>query len=104
MPSILRTQQFAADLGVARATGILFITDPIEDSFARGTLNVVGLEDVSFEARVPGPPITIPINIGPAVITVTIRFDGLTRQFEGRSEDADSEPGTAEWKKIVAVP
>jgi hypothetical protein len=39
-----------------RATGILFVTDPIADSFAQGVLNMAGLEDVSFEARVEGPP------------------------------------------------
>jgi hypothetical protein len=54
--SIVRTQQFTADLGPGRATGILFVTDPIADSFAQGALNIAGLEDVSFEARVEGPP------------------------------------------------
>jgi hypothetical protein len=89
---------------VAQATGILFVTDPIEDSFARGTLNVAGLEDVSFEARVPGPPITIRLNIGPANITVTIRFDSVARQFQGLLSRDDSDPNAAEWKKIVDLP
>jgi hypothetical protein len=41
---------FEADLGAATAAGELFVTDPIEDSFVRGTLKLLGIEDVSFDA------------------------------------------------------
>jgi hypothetical protein len=54
MPSIVESRPFEADLGPTTAIGFFFIADPVEDSFVRCTLNVLGLEDVSFEARMPG--------------------------------------------------
>lgn len=77
--SIVQVRPFEADLGTAKATGSLFVADPIEDSFIRGTLNVRGLEDVSFEARVAGPP----LQINALGVTVVISFDPALPAFTG---------------------
>jgi hypothetical protein len=81
MLSIVEVRRFNADLGSATATGDLFVTDPVEDSFVRGTLRLLGMEDVSFEARVDGPSIRINLNMSLTSVTVVIRFDELAREF-----------------------
>jgi hypothetical protein len=73
----VRIRPFKADLGATTATGFVFVADPIEDSIIRGTLNVLGLENVSFEARVPGPPLRITV----LNVTVVISFDPVLRAF-----------------------
>jgi len=82
VPSIVEVRPYEADLGVAKASGSLFVTDPMEDSFIRGTLNILGLENVPFEARVAGPPFEVTV-LG---VTVVIRFDAATRTFIGSAE------------------
>jgi hypothetical protein len=77
--SIAQERPFEADLGIARATGFLFVAEAIEDSFIRGTLNILGLEDVSFEARVAGPPLQINV-LG---VTVVISFHPALQAFTG---------------------
>ena len=80
MSSTAQARPFTADLGPATATGFLFVGNPIEDSIIRGTLNVLGVEDVSFEARVAGPPFQVNV-LGVAVV---ISFDSVLRAFTGR--------------------
>src|SRR5258708_38722357 len=69
-----------------RATGILFVTDPIEDSFARGALNIAGLEEVSFDECVEGPPIRVNLR-GMTFV------DALARELRGSVENTDSDGG-----------
>ena len=87
-PSIIETRPFEADLGPATATGFLFIADPIEDSLIRGTLNVLGLEKVSFEARVPGPP----LHINVLNVSVVIGFVPVLRAFTGAATQGGAAP------------
>jgi hypothetical protein len=77
--STLQVRPFEADLGIATATGFLFIADPIEDSVISGILNVLELEDVSFEARLAGPP----LHINTLGVTVVISFDPVRHAFTG---------------------
>jgi hypothetical protein len=79
MPNIVAERPFQANLGPATATGFLFIADPAQDSFVRGVLNVLGLEDVTFEARVDGPPIQITV----LNVKIVIKFDADLRSFIG---------------------
>jgi hypothetical protein len=81
MPSIVEVRPFEADLGAARATGNLFIADPIEDSIVRGTLRVLGLEDVSFEARVDTP-----FQVTVLGVNIVIKFDIPAQEFVGSTE------------------
>jgi hypothetical protein len=97
VPSIVETRPFTADLGAATATGFLLVADPIEDSIVRGTLRVLGIEDVSFEARVDGPPFEVTV-LG---VTVIIRFDIALRQFIGSSEHETS--GGVSQKSAIFV-
>lgn len=83
MPSIVEVRPFEADLGATTATGELFITDPIEDSIVRGTLRVLGLEDVSFEARVDRP-----FQVTVRGVTISISFDPVPRAFTGSAQQA----------------
>ena len=83
MPSIVEVRPFEADLGATTATGELFITDPIEDSIVRGTLRVLGLEDVSFEGRVDRP-----FQVTVRGVTISISFDPVLRAFTGSAQQA----------------
>jgi len=94
-PSVIEARPFDADLGPATATGFLFIVDPVEDSFVCGTLSVLGLEDVSFEARLPGPPVRINV----LKVTVVISFDPVLRAFTGSAE----QPGVAPQQPTTIV-
>jgi hypothetical protein len=76
MPSLIEVRPFQANLGAATATGELFVTNPIEDSFVRGTLRVLELEDVSFEARVDTP-----FRVTIRGVTISISFDPELRAF-----------------------
>jgi hypothetical protein len=76
---------FKADLGAATATGFLFVADPIDESVVRGTLNVLGLEDVSFEGRVDDPPFQVTV-LG---VTVVIKFKITSRAFMGLTEQGE---------------
>jgi hypothetical protein len=87
MPSIVEERPFAADLGAATATGFLLVADPIEDSIVRGTLTVMGLEDVSFEARVDRP-----FQVTLLKVTITISFDPVMRAFTGSAQQAGAAP------------
>lgn len=87
MPSIVEERPFQADLGPATATGFLFVTDPVEDSFVRGTLNVLGLEDVSFEALVERP-----FQVTVRGIDISISFDPVLRAFTGSAGQGGVDP------------
>jgi hypothetical protein len=69
------TEMVTNGLGAANTTEFLFVANPVENSLIRGTLNVLGLENVSFEARMTGPP--LPINV--LILTVAIRFNPVLR-------------------------
>jgi hypothetical protein len=99
MATIVKIQNFTAALGPGRATGTLFVTHPIEDSFARGTLNIVGLENVSFDVRVGGPPIQVSL-FG---MNFVFSFDALARELRGSIRDADSDDSASKgaWVKII---
>jgi hypothetical protein len=90
MPSIVESRPFEADLGPTTAIGFFFIADPVEDSFVRCTLNVLGLEDVSFEARMPGPPLRIHV----LDVEVVISFDPVLRAFIVSAAQAGADPVT----------
>jgi hypothetical protein len=78
---IVQVRPFTADLGPATATGFLFVANPIEDSFVRGTLNLLGLENVSFEARVDAPFQASLLNVA-----IVIKFDIPAQSLVGLTE------------------
>jgi hypothetical protein len=94
----METRPFKADLGPATATGFLFIADHIEDSFVRGTLNVLGLEDVSFGARVDAPFQVTVLNV-----TVVIKFDIPTQAFVGSARKADACGSRSQQSAVLAL-
>jgi hypothetical protein len=73
------------------------VADPIQQSRVRGTLSVLGLENVSFEAHVDGPPFQITV-LG---VTVTIKFEIALRQFIGSSEQETS--GGVSRKSAIVI-
>jgi hypothetical protein len=88
------TEMVTNGLGAANTTEFLFVANPVENSLIRGTLNVLGLENVSFEARMTGPP--LPINV--LILTVAIRFNPvlranpILRAFTGSAAQAGAAP------------
>jgi hypothetical protein len=88
----VQVRRFETDLGSASATGFLFVANPIENSLIRGTLNVLGLEDVSFEARMTGPPLRINV----LNVTVAISFGPILRAFTGSAAQAGAAPPVPE--------
>jgi hypothetical protein len=69
---------FEADLGAAKAVGFLLVADPIEKSIVRGTINVLGLEDVSFEASADDP-----FDVTVLSVIIVVSFDPVLRAFTG---------------------
>ena len=77
---------FKAGFGPATATGFLFVGKPNEESLVRRTLNILGLEKVSFEAYLAGPAFEATV-LG---VTVIIQFDRDSREFTGLTEQAET--------------
>jgi hypothetical protein len=63
--------------------GSLFVADPIEDSSIRGTVRMLGLEDLSFEARVD-----MPFQFTVRGVSIRIAFDPVLRFFMGTASQA----------------
>ena len=88
------TEMVTNGLGAANTTEFLFVANPVENSLIRGTLNVLGLENVSFEARMTGPPLRINV----LILTVAIRFNPvlranpILRAFTGSAAQAGAAP------------
>lgn len=77
----MRYALLKADLGAATTTYSLLIIDPIEDSFIRGTLNVLRREDVAFEARVDTPSQVTVLGV-----TIVVKVDVPAQAFVGSTE------------------
>jgi hypothetical protein len=88
---------FKVDLGAATATGFLLLADPVEDSLVRGTLNVLGLENVSFEARIAEP-----FEVTLLGVTIVIKFDVASRAFTGETDKVEPS-GRVSRKSAVLV-
>jgi hypothetical protein len=88
----VQVRPFESDLGAATATGFLFVANPIENSLIRGTLHVLRLEDVSFEARMTGPSLRINV----LNVTVAISFDPIRCAFTGSAARAGAAPPVPE--------
>jgi hypothetical protein len=63
----------------------------------RGTPNVLGLENVSFEARVAEPPFEVTV-LG---VTVAIKFDISSRAFTGSTQQVEPSGRVSRQSAIV---
>jgi hypothetical protein len=101
MASIVSIQHYAADIGPVTATGVLYLTDPPDDSFAQGSVSVEGVVQTTFMVRVDGDPISISIPI--LALTLTIKFDIPTYAFVARVEEFKPKENSgiaSNWKPI----
>ena len=104
MGSIVSVKHFTANIGPTVATGVLFVADPSEDSFAQGTVSLLGLVQASFMLRLDGKPITI--NVSVSGIRLTLVFDLAARALVGRidepdpTEQSEASPG---WQPIIRL-
>ena len=92
------TEMVTNGLGAANTTEFLFVANPIENSRIRRTLNVLGLENVSFEARMTGPPLRINV----LNLTVAISFNPILRAFTGSAAQTGAAPPVPETITIRA--
>ena len=106
MPSIVSVQHFSSDLGLAAVSGILFVTEPFEESFIQGTLTIEGITRGPLFALIRSPVnVTVPGPLGEC-ISVTIRFDIPTKEVLAAVEAAGSAKraiARPDWRPIASL-
>jgi len=83
----VQIRPFKADLGAATATGFLLVADPVADSIVRGTLLVLGRENITFAARGDEP-----FEVAVLGVTIVIKFDAASQAFSGSAQQEGTAP------------
>jgi hypothetical protein len=99
MASITSVQPFTAMIGPVSATGVLFVTAPLADSFAHGALTVDGFVQASFAVLIYGAPVCVKV----LDAIVCIKFDVVTATLVGavsKSDEKQLEASTS-WHRLI---